>query len=81
MRSPTDLRTPLIIIAFVEAVYAASAPLTPPSLMPPITGWVLSPDGHWPGIRLRRQRSTGHLDRTGRSGRVLDREGAVHGGL
>jgi len=47
MRNLTDLRTLFVIIAAVEAVYAALALLTPPSLILPIMGWVLSPDGHW----------------------------------
>jgi hypothetical protein len=40
-------RTVLTAIAVVEALYAAAALLTPPSLILPLTGWVLSPDGQW----------------------------------
>ena len=47
MRRLTDLRALFVIVAVVEAIYAALALLTPPSLMLPITGWVLSPDGQW----------------------------------
>jgi len=43
----TDLRALFVIVAVVEAIYAALALLTPPHLMLPITGWVLSPDGQW----------------------------------
>ena len=47
MRSLTDLRTLFVVVAVVETIYAALALLTPPSLMLPITGWILSPDGQW----------------------------------
>ena len=47
MRNLTGLRPLFIIIAGVEAIYAALALLTPPSLILPVTGWVLSPDGQW----------------------------------
>jgi len=43
----TDLRALFVTVAVVEAIYAALALLTPPRLMLPITGWVLSPDGQW----------------------------------
>lgn len=47
MRRSTDLRTLFIVVAVVETIYAALALVTPPNLMLPITGWVLSPDGQW----------------------------------
>ena len=46
-RSLVDLRTVLTAIAVVEAFYAAAALLTPPGMILPLTGWVLSADGQW----------------------------------
>lgn len=35
------------VIAIIEALYAATALLTPPEAVLPLTGWVLNPDGQW----------------------------------
>jgi len=35
------------VVAVVELVYALVGLLTPPSMVFSVTGWVLSPDGHW----------------------------------
>jgi hypothetical protein len=37
----------LAVIAAVEFAYAATALLTPPSWITPLTGWVLNADGQW----------------------------------
>ena len=37
----------LTIVAVVEAGYAIAGLLTPPALIPSVTGWILSADGHW----------------------------------
>ncbi|MGQ0659818.1 hypothetical protein [Sphingosinicella sp.] len=43
----TDLGFLFRVVAIVELAYALIGLLTPPYLVFPITGWVLSPDGHW----------------------------------
>ena len=35
------------VVAGVEFLYALVGLLTPPSMVFSVTGWVLSPDGHW----------------------------------
>lgn len=35
------------VVAVVEWTYATIGLLTPPSLVLAVTGWVLTPDGHW----------------------------------
>ena len=35
------------VVAVVELVYALVGLLTPPSMVFSVTGWMLSPDGHW----------------------------------
>lgn len=42
-----SLRTMFIIVAVVEGLYSVAGLFTPPDLIEPIFGWVLSPDGHW----------------------------------
>jgi len=42
-----DLKILFTAVAVLEFFYMALAVLTPPSLVQPLTGWVLSPDGHW----------------------------------
>lgn len=42
-----DLPLVLTIVAVVEAGYAVAGLLTPPALIPSVTGWILSADGHW----------------------------------
>jgi hypothetical protein len=46
-RKLSDLRTLFVLVAAVEAVYAAAAVLTPPDQIEAVTGWVLSADGKW----------------------------------
>jgi len=43
----SDLRFLFTLVAAVEAVYAATAILTPPDQIETVTGWVLSADGKW----------------------------------
>jgi hypothetical protein len=47
MKKLTDLGFMFAVVAVLEAVYAALALLTPPRLVPAITGWLLTPDGQW----------------------------------
>jgi len=47
MRRLTNLTFVLTLVAIVEAFYAVLAIGTPPSMVEELTGWVLSPDGHW----------------------------------
>ncbi len=47
MNKLTDLKFLFSVVAVVEIFYALTAVLTPPSLVTPATGWVLSADGHW----------------------------------
>jgi hypothetical protein len=35
------------VVAVVEAIYALLGLLTPPELVRPVTGWILSADGQW----------------------------------
>lgn len=35
------------VVAVVELLYALVGLLTPPSMVFSVTGWMLSPDGHW----------------------------------
>lgn len=42
----TDLKTLLMAVAVLEFSYFLAA-MVPPSLITPMTGWVLTPDGHW----------------------------------
>lgn len=46
MSKLTDLRFLFVVVAVVEAAYTVAA-MIPPSLVFPLTGWVLSADGHW----------------------------------
>ena len=46
MKKLTDLKFLFIVVAIVELTYALLS-LLPPNMVQPITGWVLSPDGHW----------------------------------
>jgi hypothetical protein len=46
MSKLTDLKFLFIVVVVVEAFYAIAA-MMPPSLVEPLTGWVLSADGHW----------------------------------
>lgn len=46
MKKLTDLSSLFTLVAVVEAFYAVAG-LMPPSLVQPMTGWVLSPDGQW----------------------------------
>lgn len=47
MAKLTDLKFLFRVVAVVELFYALAGALTPPSLVQPLTGWVLSPDGQW----------------------------------
>ena len=47
MKRLSDLRSLFVVVAAVEAVYAATAILTPPDQIETVTGWVLSADGKW----------------------------------
>jgi hypothetical protein len=47
MQKFTSLPVLFRVVAIVEAIYALIGLLTPPGLVLTITGWVLSPDGHW----------------------------------
>lgn len=47
MQKLTDLKFLFRAVAIIELVYALLGGLLPPSLVQPVTGWVLSPDGHW----------------------------------
>lgn len=46
MKRIIDLKFLFTVVAIVEAIYALTA-LCPPSLVTPLTGWVLNADGHW----------------------------------
>lgn len=41
-----DLKLLFVVVAVVELIYALLA-LMPPSLVQPLTGWVLTSDGQW----------------------------------
>jgi hypothetical protein len=43
----TDLRFLFRVVVVLEAVYALTAVLTPPSHVEDVTGWVLTADGQW----------------------------------
>jgi hypothetical protein len=43
----TDLSFLFTLVAVVEAIYALIGTLIPPSLVTPLTGWVLNADGQW----------------------------------
>jgi hypothetical protein len=47
MKKLADLRFLFVVVAVVEATYAAAALLTPPGQIEAVTGWVLTPDGKW----------------------------------
>lgn len=47
MKRLSDLGPVFRVVAAVEAVYALTAILTPPSQIEAVTGWVLSADGKW----------------------------------
>jgi hypothetical protein len=42
-----DLPFVLTVVAIVEAGYAIAGLLTPPALIPSVTGWMLNADGQW----------------------------------
>jgi hypothetical protein len=46
MKKLSDLKFLFTAVAILEFFYFAAAML-PPSLIPMVTGWNLSPDGHW----------------------------------
>jgi hypothetical protein len=46
MKKLVDLKVLFTVVAAVELTYALLS-LTPPSLVEPVTGWVLNADGHW----------------------------------
>lgn len=43
----SDLGFLFAVVAVVEWIYAIIGVFTPPSLILPLTGWVLNGDGHW----------------------------------
>jgi hypothetical protein len=43
----TDLSYLFMLVAILETLYAVVAILTPPAMVTPLTGWVLSADGQW----------------------------------
>jgi hypothetical protein len=43
----TNLSFAFTLVAIVETFYALLAVFTPPDLVTPLTGWVLSADGQW----------------------------------
>ena len=47
MRRLRDLSFLFAVVAVVEWIYAIIGVLTPPSLILPMTGWVLNADGQW----------------------------------
>ena len=47
MRRLRDLSFLFAVVAVVEWIYAIIGVLTPPSLILPLTGWVLNADGQW----------------------------------
>lgn len=47
MKALTNLRVLFVATAVLEAFYTVAALLTPPSLVEPLFGWRMSPDGHW----------------------------------
>ena len=47
MRRLRDLSFLFAVVAVVEWIYAVIGVLTPPSLILPLTGWVLNADGQW----------------------------------
>ena len=47
MKRLTDLGFLFTLVAILEIFYAAAGLLTPPALVTPLTGWVLSADGQW----------------------------------
>ena len=46
MKKLVNLKFLFTLVAIVEFTYALLS-LTPPSLVEPLTGWVLNADGHW----------------------------------
>lgn len=46
MKKLIDLKTLFTAVAILEFCYFLFGML-PPSMVQPVTGWVLSPDGHW----------------------------------
>ena len=46
MKKLTDLKFLFTAVAVLEFLYFIAA-MVPPSLIPTLTGWNLSPDGHW----------------------------------
>lgn len=47
MHRATNLAFLFRVVAVIELIYALLGGLLPPSLVQSVTGWVLSPDGHW----------------------------------
>jgi hypothetical protein len=47
MKKLIDLKVLFTVVAILELIYALIGTLTPPSMMQSVTGWVLTPDGHW----------------------------------
>jgi hypothetical protein len=47
MNRVTSLPLMFRVVAVVELLYALVGMLTPPSMVFTVTGWILSPDGHW----------------------------------
>jgi hypothetical protein len=47
MKRLVDLRFLFTVVAVLELIYAATALLTPPSMVQSVTGWVLTADGQW----------------------------------
>lgn len=46
MKRLTDLKTLFIVVAVLEFCYFLAA-MVPTEMVRPMTGWVLTPDGHW----------------------------------
>ncbi len=46
LKQLTDLKVLFIAVAVLEFSYFLAA-MMPPDLINPMTGWVLTPDGHW----------------------------------
>jgi hypothetical protein len=47
MKRLADLKFMFVVVAVIEAVYALLGLLTPPQLVPAVTGWILTADGQW----------------------------------
>lgn len=46
MKRLTDLKSLFIAVAVLELSYFLAA-MMPPGMISPMTGWMLTPDGHW----------------------------------